>query len=221
MTKLEIKKGTFKVRFAPGEPMTEATEGGVITLTDEEMEHWYTQAAIDEGRAVELSDDDSEDDGDQDAPEESGGSSETTLHMVQRSELEESESKLADETAKRKEAEKSLQLEEEAHTLATNKLADETQAREQAETKLADEVSAHNETKAELVAAKDKLESSGDDLAEEDLESKMLAVFPKLTDDDYKTDGSPLVKSVEALLGENVTADQVATAWAKFQEGQE
>ncbi len=202
MAKLEIKKGAFKVRFASGEPMTEAVVGDTIELTEEEVGHWYTQAAIDEGRAVVLPDDEDED-ADQDSQGDPGDDPETTLNLVQRSELEATEAKLAEETT----------------------------AREQAESKLADEVTAHTATKVKLSAAEAKVEEletklqekegPAADLEPEDIEARMLAVFPKLTDDAYKTDGTPKVKSVETLLGENVTADQVSAAWAKFQEGQE
>ncbi|MBC17092.1 MAG: hypothetical protein CL942_08575 [Desulfovibrio sp.] len=227
MPDLKIKKGSFKIRFAPGEPMTEANEGDTITLTDEQVEHWYTQAAINEGRAVEQPDSDDEDDidgGDQDSQGDSGDDPETTLNLVQRSELEATATKLADETAAREQAESKLADEVTAHGETKTKLADETQARERAEDELTQEVEAHNETKAklaELEAAGPAEEDPAGDQGPEDLESKMLAVFPKLTADDYKTDGTPKVKSVETLLGENVTADQVSAAWAKFQEGQE
>lgn len=54
----------------------------------------------------------------------------------------------------------------------------------------------------------------------DDIEAKLLAVFPKLGEGDYKTDGTPLVKAVEALLGEGAKADQIAAAWAKYQAGE-
>ena len=112
MPKLEIRKGFFKVRFASGEPVTEAAPGKIIELTDEELKHWYTRAAIDEGRA----------------------------------------------------------------------------------------------------RVKDGTESP---------EDRMSAVFPKLAAADFKADGTPRVKAVETLLGEDVSADQVAEAWAGYKEGGE
>lgn len=197
MAKIKIVKGPFKVRFKTGQDLTEAAKGETLELTPEEMKHWYTKGELDAGRAVKVEEDS------EDAEEEPGNSPETELHLVQRSELEATETKLATET----------------------------QARERAEDELAQEVTAHNETKGKLADAEAKLAAleahlqGGGNSAlvqeQEDLDSRMLAVFSKLTDDDYKTDGTPKVKSVETLLGENVTADQVAAAWAKFQAGQE
>ncbi|MDD3310958.1 hypothetical protein [Pseudodesulfovibrio sp.] len=57
--------------------------------------------------------------------------------------------------------------------------------------------------------------------AAEDAEVKLLAVFPKLVEGDYKADGVPTVKAVGALLGEDVKAEQIAAAWTKYQAGQE
>ena len=198
MPKFYIEKGPFKVRFVSGEPMTEAAEGDVAELTDEQVEHWYVQAAAVDGRIVEVSDLE-EGDGDVGGREAQGEGEgdddpQAQLHLVQRSELEATEALL---TA-------------------------ETQARQRAEDELAQEVEAHNETKAKLAALESQPPNDGGPVqVPDDVESRMLAVFPKLTDADFKTDGAPKVKAVEGLLGEDVTADQVALAWNVYQDGQE
>lgn len=188
-----IGEHPLKVRFGRGEPFT-VLEPGEHELTADQAKHWYIKGALEDGRARLLAI------GGGDDPEgvekESNDDPETTLHLVQRSELEETEAKL---TA-------------------------EAQAREEAEAKLADEIAAHDATKAKLAELEARLQESEDPAPEqepEDLESKMLAAFPKLAESDMTTGGTPKVKAVEALLGTDVTADQVAAAWAKFQEGKE
>jgi len=130
MPQIKIVKGDFRIRFTPGDPVTEAAEGETLLLTDEEVGHWYTRAAIDDSRATRLAD-----------------------------------------GAERQ------------------------------------EVADVSPDKAEPEPA--------------DIETRMLAIFPQLTGDDYKTDGTPKVRAVETLLGENVTADQVALVWDNYQAGRE
>lgn len=74
-----------------------------------------------------------------------------------------------------------------------------------------------------ITLVSDDAQPAGDDdtgPTEKELKAKMLAVFPRLTDDDMKKDGSPTVKAVEAALGVDVSADQVAAAWAEYQAAQ-
>lgn len=224
-------KNELKVRFNEGGPLR-VFAPGKHKLTDEELQHWYIQGAIKSERAHQLPDAAADE---PEAKEGEGNDGEVVL--VNKSELEAAETKLAAELGERGKAEAKLAAEVTARENAETKLADEITAREAAETKLADEVTkrkdaeknvqlekdahtlaankladevtAHNETKDKLAAA-----SSSDDL-----EAKMLAVFPGLTSDDFKTDGVPTVKSVEEALGVDVSADQVAAAWAKYQEG--
>lgn len=54
-----------------------------------------------------------------------------------------------------------------------------------------------------------------------DLAEAMCTVFAKLGEGDFKGDGVPLVASVEKALGKDVTAAQVAEAWAQYQAAKE
>lgn len=183
MPTIEVTKA-LKVRFQPGDPLRDL-KAGKHKLTAEELKHWYIQGAIDDGRAHELPDDDA------DPEAEKGQGSENQAALVNKSEME----------------------------AAETKLATEVREREKAETKLANEITAHNATRDKLAAASNAAPEGSDVSSSDDLESKMLDLFPGLTPDDFKTDGVPKVKSVEEALGADVNAEQVSAAWAKYQEG--
>lgn len=125
----------------------------------------------------------------------------------------------------------------EEETTATAATASKATSEETAGAVLAAEQAAHAATKAEVEELKAKVaaleaaaaattttQETATDTAEidtaetatDDIETRLQAVFGKLGDGDYKADGTPLVKAVEALLGESVTADQVAAAWAAY-----
>lgn len=197
MPTIEVTKA-LKVRFQPGDPLRDL-KAGKHKLTAEELKHWYIQGAIDDGRAHELPDDDA------DPEAEKGQGSENQAALVNKSEMEAAETKLATEVREREKAE--------------TKLAAEVTARKTAETKLANEITAHNATRDKLAAASNAAPEGSDVSSSDDLESKMLGLFPGLTPDDFKTDGVPKVKSVEEALGADVNAEQVSAAWAKYQEG--
>jgi hypothetical protein len=183
MPTIEVTKA-LKVRFQPGDPLRDL-KAGKHKLTAEELKHWYIQGAIDDGRAHELPDDDA------DPEAEKSQGSENQAALVNKSEME----------------------------AAETKLATEVREREKAETKLANEITAHNATRDKLAAASNAAPEGSDVSSSDDLESKMLGLFPGLTPDDFKTDGVPRVKSVEEALGADVNAEQVSAAWAKYQEG--
>lgn len=52
----------------------------------------------------------------------------------------------------------------------------------------------------------------------ESMEERLFQVFAALKDEDLKADGVPKVAAVEKALGESVTAEQVAAAWARYQQ---
>lgn len=51
----------------------------------------------------------------------------------------------------------------------------------------------------------------------DDLSTRMAEAFKVLQEGDFKVDGVPRVQAVEAVLKQNVTAEQVAAAWAEYQ----
>lgn len=63
--------------------------------------------------------------------------------------------------------------------------------------------------------------SVNDDMAaqlkKEEVQAKMLAIFPKLTEADLKADGVPTVAAIEKAIGEDVKAARIAEAWEVYQ----
>lgn len=193
MPRIKVEKGReLKLRFAPGEPWTEMGEGE-HELTDEQLAHWYVQGAIDDGRAHEVPD--RKDGKAEESAAKIAEDDTIPVALVEVSELKEMEAKLAAEAA--------------AHTDTQAKLADAQAEIESLKGQLA---GAQAAPEIEPVTVETPAEPA-------DLEGRMLAAFPRLEEGDYKTDGTPKVKAVETLLDEDVTADQVAAAWAKYEEG--
>lgn len=52
----------------------------------------------------------------------------------------------------------------------------------------------------------------------EEAVEKLVFVFPQVTKDDLKADGTPTVAACSRLLGTTVTAAQVAAAWAVYKD---